>query len=96
MTRMNLTQLAEAKSKFVARAVNNELVLVPLNNQVADMTVLLNLNEVGQFIWNEIQEGITFDLLIEKIVSTYDVEKDIASEDLQSFLAELSTFLLKE
>jgi hypothetical protein len=93
---MEFAPIIEAKKNFVARSVNSELVLVPLNNQVADMTALFNLNEVGQFIWNEIQEGITFDSLVEKIVSAYDVEKDTASEDLQSFLAELSTFLLKE
>ena len=93
---MEFAPLIEAKKNFVARSVNNELVLVPLKNQVADMTALFNLNEVGQFIWNEIQEGITFDSLVEKIVSAYDVEKDIAKEDLQSFLSELSTFLLKD
>lgn len=91
---MDFVQLAEAKKNFVARAVNNELVLVPLKNQVADMTALFNLNEVGQFIWNEIQPETTLDSLLEKITTEYEVESDVARADLTAFLTELSSFLL--
>ena len=93
---MDFVQLAEAKKNFVARAVNNELVLVPLKNQVADMTALFNLNEVGQFIWNEIQPETTLDSLLEKITNEYEVESDIARADLNAFLNELSSFLLND
>ena len=93
---MDFLQLAEANNNFVARAVNNELVLVPLKNQVADMTALFNLNEVGQFIWNEINPETTFDALLEKITNEYEVENDIAHADLNAFLTELSSFLLND
>ncbi len=93
---MDFVQLAEAKKNFVARAVNNELVLVPLKNQVADMTALFNLNEVGQFIWNEIQPETTLDSLLEKITNEYEVESDIARADLNAFITELSSFLLND
>jgi len=93
---MNINEIAAAKSNFVARAVDEELVLVPLRNNVADMTEIFNLNEVGHFIWNEIQEEATLESLTEKIVSEYDVESTIAREDLEAFLQDLSNFILND
>jgi hypothetical protein len=93
---MNINEIAAAKSNFVARAVDEELVLVPLRNNVADMTEIFNLNEVGHFIWNEIQEGTTLESLAEKIVSEYDVEAEVAREDLEAFLQDLSNFILND
>jgi hypothetical protein len=93
---MNISELAAAKKNFVARAVDEELVLVPLRNNVADMTEIFNLNEVGHFIWNEIQEGTTLESLAEKIVSEYEVEAEVAREDLEAFLQDLSNFILND
>jgi hypothetical protein len=93
---MNINEIAAAKSNFVARAVDEELVLVPLRNNVADMTEIFNLNEVGHFIWNEIQEGTTLEILTEKIVSAYEVELEVAAADLQEFLEDLSNFILND
>ena len=93
---MNISELAAAKKNFVARAVDEELVLVPLRNNVADMTAIFNLNEVGHFIWNEIQEGVTLESLAEKIVSEYEVESAVALEDLEAFLQDLSNFILND
>ena len=93
---MNINEIAAAKLNFVARAVDEELVLVPLRNNVADMTEIFNLNEVGHFIWNEIQEGATLESLTERIVSEYEVESEIAREDLEAFLSDLSNFILND
>lgn len=93
---MDFPQLAEAKKNFVARAVNKELVLVPLKNQVADMTALFNLNEVGQFIWNNLNGDASIDSLTTKITAEYEVEQDIARADLIAFLNDLSSFLLND
>lgn len=93
---MNIAQLAAAKPNFVARAVNNELILVPLKNQVADMTALFNLNEVGQFIWNQLEENDTLDTLTAKICDEYKVDSNIAKEDLTYFLEDLENFILND
>lgn len=91
---MNIQELAAAKNNFVARAVDEELVLVPLRNNVADMTEIFNLNEVGHFIWNEIQESATIESISEKIVAEYEVDLSLAQTDLEAFLMELSNFIL--
>ena len=91
---MNLEALAEAKKNFVARPVNEELVLVPLRNNVADMTEIFNLNEVGHFIWNEIQPIVSLESIAQKITDSYDVEASIAEADLIAFLNELEQFIM--
>lgn len=93
---MNINEIAAAKSNFVARAVGDELVLVPLRNNVADMTEIFNLNEVAHFIWNAIQEGTSVESLTEKIVSEYEVETTVAKADLEEFLKDISNFILND
>ncbi len=93
---MQISEYAKSKQNFVARPVNNELVLVPLKSKVADMTQLFTLNELGHFIWNEIQPNATLDSIIEKITAEYDVESDLARADLIAFLNELSSFMFKD
>ena len=91
---MNLEALAKAKKNFVARPVNEELVLVPLRNNVADMTEIFNLNEVGHFIWNEIQPNVSLESIAQKITDIYDVDASTAEADLMTFLKELEQFIM--
>lgn len=93
---MIFAQLVEAKKNFVARAVNNELILVPLKNQVADMTQLFTLNELGHFIWNHLDEQSSIDSITQKITEEYDINQDAAREDLVDFLNELTSFMFND
>lgn len=93
---MQISELAKTKQNFVTRPVDNELILVPLRKNVADMTEIFNLNEVGHFIWNEIHEGATIESLTEKIVSEYEVESAVAQADLEAFLKDLTNFILND
>ena len=93
---MNIALLAAAKPNFVARAVNNELILVPLKNQVADMTQLFTLNELGHFIWNHLDEQSSIESITQKITAEYDINQDAAREDLVDFLNELTSFMFND
>jgi hypothetical protein len=93
---MIFAQLVEAKKNFVARAVNNELILVPLKNQVADMTQLFTLNELGHFIWNHLDEQSSIESITQKITAEYDINQDAAREDLVDFLNELTSFMFND
>ena len=93
---MIFAQLSEAKKNFVARAVNNELILVPLKNQVADMTKLFTLNELGHFIWNHLDEQSSIESITQKITAEYDINQDVARADLVDFLNELTSFMFND
>lgn len=87
---MNLQTIYRMKSKFVTRGVGNELVLVPLTGSVAHMNELFTLNETGCFIWENITEGMTIAKLEDLVVEEFDVEREIARKDIESFLDRLS------
>ncbi len=71
---------------FVTRKVGNEMVLVPLVDNVADMTSVITLNETGTFILealngeNSIKQGEM------KLYEAFNVEIPILQEDLQEFI----------
>ena len=49
----------------------------------------LSANGSGLVIWRELAEGTTRELLIERIVETFGIEKDRAAIDVDYFLADL-------
>jgi len=49
------------------------------------------LNEVGTLIWDTIEDATSFNDLVQKIMSEFDVTQDICSENLQTFLADMQS-----
>ena len=50
---------------------------------------LITVNEVGVSIWNMLQKEVTFDKLVQGILDEYDVEEQVAREDIREFLDKL-------
>lgn len=90
---MNLKSLQKIKASFVTREVGNELVLVPLAGNVAQMNELFTMNETGKFIWENINNETTMDELAEKMVEVFEVSPEIAKRDVVRFLEQMSEIL---
>jgi Coenzyme PQQ synthesis protein D (PqqD) len=90
---MNLKSLQKIKASFVTREVGNELVLVPLAGNVAQMNELFTMNETGKFIWENINNETTMDELAEKMVEVFEVSPEIAKRDVVRFLERMSEML---
>jgi hypothetical protein len=88
---MNLQTLYKLKSRFVARNVGNELILVPLTANVAQMNELFTLNETGKFIWENINENSTVLEIENLMIETFDIDSAIAKRDIELFLSKLET-----
>jgi len=88
---MNLQSLHKLKSKFVARNVGNELILVPLTANVAQMNELFTLNETGKFIWENINENSTVLEIENLMIENFDIDSAIAKRDIELFLSKLET-----
>ena len=92
---MDLKKLVELKSKFVARQVGNELILVPLANNVAKMSELFTLNETAKFIW-EISTGeMTTQQLELLMTDTFDIDQETAAKDIAAFLNHMESMFTK-
>lgn len=55
---------------------------------------MIRLNETGAFYWRELENGITEDGLVEKMLERFeDLDEDIARKDLKEFLASVEIAL---
>lgn len=75
--------------EFVLREIAGDYIIIPTGKTVLEFNGLITVNEVGVSIWNLLQEEISFDELVQGILDEYDVEEDIAREDIQEFLDKL-------
>ncbi|WP_449077759.1 PqqD family protein [Ruminococcus sp.] len=77
------------KDDFVLRKVADSYVVVPVNSLTLDFNGVINLNETGAFLFEQLQKGIEKDELIAKMISEYDVTKEKASTDIDIFINKL-------
>jgi len=79
----------ERNPEFVFRKIVDELVLVPIRQNVADMDCIYTMNPLGAFIWERLDGSLTLGELSEAIMDEYDVASDVADADLLEFVRDL-------
>ncbi|MEI6554942.1 MAG: PqqD family protein [Paludibacter sp.] len=92
---MNIEDLHNLKSKFVAREVGNELILVPLSENVAHMSELFTMNETAKFIWENSNAEISIDEMENLMIENFSIDKETAEKDIEVFLNQLETLFNK-
>jgi hypothetical protein len=88
MSNLTITNLATANLVATSAQVSSEL---------SGETVILNLkdglyfglNEVGNSIWQQIQQPTTFSQIQSQILAEYDVEPAVCEQDLVNILNQL-------
>ncbi len=74
------------KKEFVLREVAGEYIIIPVGNTILNFNGLITVNEVGVSLWKMLQNDVTAEQLLQGILDEYEVEEDIAKEDIQEFL----------
>jgi len=92
---MDIQTLFNIKSKFVAREVGNELILVPLTENVAQMSELFTMNETAKFIWENITETTTIKDIETSMTDTFDIDAETARKDIENFLLRMESLFAK-
>jgi hypothetical protein len=87
------TILSHSKS-IVTTKTGNEYVLVPVANNIADMNSVYTLNETGAFIWEHINGENSVEDIINEMTTEFEVDYVTASNDLFSFIDEMSKYLI--
>lgn len=77
------------KKNFVMRKMLDEYIVVPVGADSAAAQGAIMLNEVGAFLWEKMTEETTRELLLEQLLAEFEVEKEVASADLDEFLQTL-------
>ena len=79
------------KPGLIAQSVDGELLILNREQQQ-----IHQLNPVASFIWQELDGQVSVEQLVQAITSKYDVKQDVAKDDLESLLSELSDLQLIE
>ena len=77
------------KKDFILREIMGDVVLVPINQSTSQFNGLITVNELGKFIWENIESSNDEDELLQRILDEYEVDKDVAKADLDEFLGKL-------
>lgn len=74
---------------FILREIAGDYIIIPTGRTVSDFNGLITVNEVGVTLWKMLQEEVTLETLVQGVLAEYDVEEDVAREDIQEFLDKL-------
>jgi hypothetical protein len=74
------------KPDIVSRVVGDELILIPLQQQTADIDSIFATKEVGARIWGLINGKTSIEMITDKICSEFDVSLGEAAKDIVDFL----------
>jgi hypothetical protein len=88
-----ISAIYHEKNHFVCRQTGDELLLIPLKDNVADFNQYLTLNEVGAFIWENLEEGDDESIIVSKICAEFEANEGEVMDDLRAFLEKLRRYL---
>ncbi len=88
-----LSRIYEKSPEVVSKKVTDEYILVPLKENVGDLEGLYTLNEVGAYIWDQIDGKNTIAQIIKKVTGEYNINAETAQKDVIQFIQQLNSFI---
>lgn len=79
----------KAQKGYFLSDIDGEIVLMPLNVEPGKRTVALMINVVSAFVWEKLKYPMSRDDLLTAILDEFDVEEEVAAEDLDRLLRRL-------
>lgn len=79
------------KKKLLKRQIAGDAFLVPVGKEVYDSNGLFFLTEVGEFIWDRLENANGPEDILQAILAEYDVEEPVARKDVNTFFEKLRT-----
>lgn len=82
---VSLETVPVAVDKYTVREIADETIFM-----ADEGDELHTLDEVGSFIWKAIDGNKSLLIILNEICDEYDVERDVAENDLKKFIGELT------
>lgn len=77
------------KKEFMLREIVGETILIPMGDSNNHFNGIITINELGKFIWENLESSKDEEELLHKILEEYEVEEKEAKDDLDEFLDKL-------
>ena len=74
---------------FIYREIVDEMILVPIHNDIADMDCIYSLNPQGAFIWEKLSEPATKAEITTAILENFDGDPEVVQQDTEAFIQDL-------
>ena len=74
---------------FMLRDIAGEVILVPTGAATQQFNGMITLNEVAAFIWKNLDESETKEILVDKIMDEFEVDRETAMRDVIGFVSAL-------
>lgn len=81
---------------FVVREIQDAIIAVPTGDLVKEFHSVINLNKKAEFLWNLLENEITFDDLVVKLIENYNVDIEKAKSDAEKFVNQLKNYKIIE
>lgn len=78
------------KEGFVLRQVAGNYIIIGIGDDAVDFNGMITINETGAFLWNLLTIGASYNELLDKMLSEYDVDRDTAENDIRNFIDKLN------
>lgn len=77
------------KPGFVIKQVGGQEIVIAVGKAAEKFNGYITLNGSGKLLWNALSKGATKDELVSLMLATYDVERQVAEEDVDRFVTKL-------
>ena len=77
------------KKEFMLREIVGETILIPVGESNNHFNGIITINELGKFIWENLESSENEEVLLGKILDEYEVDEKTAKNDLDEFLDKL-------
>lgn len=74
---------------FMLRDIAGEVILVPTGAATQQFNGMITLNEVAAFIWKNLDESESSEILVDKIMDEFEVDRETATRDVIGFVSVL-------
>ena len=74
---------------FMLRDIAGEVILVPTGAATQQFNGMITLNEVAAFIWKNLYESESREILVDKIMDEFEVDRETATRDVIGFVSAL-------
>lgn len=71
---------------FCIRKILDETVAVPIQEAAHRLSGLVSMNETGEFLFQLLQSKQTKESLVEALLENYEIDKETATADVESFV----------
>ncbi len=94
---MSEKRMMKAKKGFILRRLGQEYMVVPIGEASKNLNGMIRMNETGAFLWKELENGITEEELVGKMLERFeDLDEETAHKDLREYLETMEIALERE